>query len=175
MTHHIARLPRHSMIMAASTLSIITIMLFAASAHAQSGYNNVPYNAGYGQAQPYCREQVQRIRIGNRIEQGYGTACLQPDGSWKLVSDVRYDAAPIQSTTYYAPATYYATPAYCPPQYSGSSYYSRPYYHASSPLIFASYSSGYRGGYDHDYRYHGRHGFDTRWNGYRGGHGGYHR
>lgn len=186
MTHHIARLPRHSVIMAASTFSIILIMLCAASAHAQSVYNNVPYNAGYGQAQPYCREQVQHIRIGNRIQEGYGTACLQPDGSWKLVSDVRYDAAPIQNTAYYTPATNEAAPTYCPPQYSGSSYYPRPYYprpyyHASSPLIFASFSSGYHGRHHEDYHgdHHEGYGYNGDHDGHHGGYGydrgGFHR
>jgi surface antigen len=33
----------------------------------------------------YCREFEQRIRIGGRTERGYGTACRQPDGSWRIV------------------------------------------------------------------------------------------
>lgn len=35
--------------------------------------------------QPYCREYQQTITIEGRTQQGYGTACLQPDGSWKLL------------------------------------------------------------------------------------------
>lgn len=34
----------------------------------------------------YCREFTQTFSIGNKTEKGYGTACLQPDGSWKIVS-----------------------------------------------------------------------------------------
>jgi surface antigen len=35
----------------------------------------------------YCREFQQEITVGGETEQAYGTACLQPDGAWKIVSD----------------------------------------------------------------------------------------
>jgi surface antigen len=34
----------------------------------------------------YCREYTQTITIGGEKHQSYGTACRQPDGSWKVVS-----------------------------------------------------------------------------------------
>ena len=34
----------------------------------------------------YCREFTQTITIGGRTEEAYGTACRQPDGTWKLIS-----------------------------------------------------------------------------------------
>jgi surface antigen len=34
----------------------------------------------------YCREFTQTIVVGRRTEQGYGTACRQPDGSWQIVN-----------------------------------------------------------------------------------------
>ena len=34
----------------------------------------------------YCREYQQTVTIGGQTEQAYGTACRQPDGSWKIVS-----------------------------------------------------------------------------------------
>jgi surface antigen len=34
----------------------------------------------------YCREFQQTVNIGGREERAYGTACRQPDGSWKVVS-----------------------------------------------------------------------------------------
>ncbi|WP_340117974.1 hypothetical protein [Pelagibius sp. 7325] len=34
----------------------------------------------------YCREFQHDITVGNRMEQGYGVACRQPDGSWQIVS-----------------------------------------------------------------------------------------
>ncbi len=32
----------------------------------------------------YCREYQQTITIGGKTEDAYGTACRQPDGSWKV-------------------------------------------------------------------------------------------
>ncbi len=34
----------------------------------------------------YCREYQQTVNIGGRTEKAYGTACRQPDGSWKVVN-----------------------------------------------------------------------------------------
>ena len=34
----------------------------------------------------YCREYQQTITVGGQQEQSYGTACRQPDGTWKIVS-----------------------------------------------------------------------------------------
>lgn len=34
----------------------------------------------------YCREYSQRATIGTRVEEVYGTACRQPDGSWQVVN-----------------------------------------------------------------------------------------
>jgi surface antigen len=33
----------------------------------------------------YCREYQQTVIIGGEEHQAYGTACRQPDGSWKIV------------------------------------------------------------------------------------------
>jgi len=33
----------------------------------------------------YCREYQQTVSIGGQEHQAYGTACRQPDGSWKIV------------------------------------------------------------------------------------------
>ena len=33
----------------------------------------------------YCREFQQTITIGGETQQGYGTACRQPDGTWQIV------------------------------------------------------------------------------------------
>lgn len=34
----------------------------------------------------YCREFQHVVTIGGKREQSYGTACRQPDGSWKVIS-----------------------------------------------------------------------------------------
>lgn len=36
---------------------------------------------------PYCREYQRNVTVGNHVEQSYGTACRQPDGAWKVVSE----------------------------------------------------------------------------------------
>lgn len=33
----------------------------------------------------YCREFQQTISVGGKVEKAYGTACRQPDGTWKIV------------------------------------------------------------------------------------------
>lgn len=34
----------------------------------------------------YCREYNQKINVGGKTQQAYGTACRQPDGTWKVQS-----------------------------------------------------------------------------------------
>ncbi len=34
----------------------------------------------------YCREYQQTITVGGKTEQAHGTACRQPDGTWKVVN-----------------------------------------------------------------------------------------
>lgn len=34
----------------------------------------------------YCREFRQTVSVGGKTEEAYGTACRQPDGSWKIVN-----------------------------------------------------------------------------------------
>jgi surface antigen len=40
----------------------------------------------YSTNQGYCREYNTTITVGSKREKGYGQACRQPDGSWKIVS-----------------------------------------------------------------------------------------
>jgi hypothetical protein len=40
----------------------------------------------------YCREYTRTVYIGSRVQEAYGTACLQPDGAWMIVGEgPRYD------------------------------------------------------------------------------------
>jgi surface antigen len=39
----------------------------------------------YETSSGYCREFEQTIRVGGRNESGYGRACRQVDGSWRIV------------------------------------------------------------------------------------------
>jgi surface antigen len=38
------------------------------------------------QAGQYCREYQSSVRVGGQMQRGYGTACQQPDGSWRVVN-----------------------------------------------------------------------------------------
>ncbi|MEE8275348.1 MAG: RT0821/Lpp0805 family surface protein [Alphaproteobacteria bacterium] len=40
------------------------------------------YQSAQGQ---YCREYQTTVNVGGQVEQAYGTACRQPDGSWQIV------------------------------------------------------------------------------------------
>ncbi len=55
-----------------------------------------PQSGNYGTVTPtregvhsetgaYCREYQQEITVGGRKQEGYGQACRQPDGSWKII------------------------------------------------------------------------------------------
>ena len=50
-------------------------------------YGNVtPIRDGYTDSGRYCREFQTELTIDGSQEQGYGTACRQEDGSWRIVS-----------------------------------------------------------------------------------------
>lgn len=45
-----------------------------------------PVRDGRSQRGEYCREFQSEIIVGGERERGFGRACQQPDGSWKIVS-----------------------------------------------------------------------------------------
>jgi hypothetical protein len=50
-------------------------------------YVNPPVDISQAvQENRYCREYQTTIHVGHRVQQGYGTACQQPDGSWQPVN-----------------------------------------------------------------------------------------
>ncbi len=53
----------------------------------QSGNSGtvIPVRDGYSNSGAYCREFQQTITVGGQKQQGYGKACQQPDGTWKIV------------------------------------------------------------------------------------------
>lgn len=46
----------------------------------------VPQPAYQTRSGEYCREFQQTIQVAGQSQQGYGTACRQPDGSWKVMN-----------------------------------------------------------------------------------------
>jgi len=79
-----------------------------------------------------CREFITTIIIGGREEQGYGTACRLPDGSWQIVAGEQ------QTTVSPPPAIVYPPPA---------QYYYYPYDFYAPARIFLSFSYVYRSGH----------------------------
>lgn len=45
-----------------------------------------PVRDGTSSSGAYCREFQQSITVGGRLDQGYGIACQQPDGTWRIVT-----------------------------------------------------------------------------------------
>jgi len=45
-----------------------------------------PIKDGYAQNGAYCREFQENVVVGGQQKQAYGTACQQPDGTWKIVN-----------------------------------------------------------------------------------------
>jgi surface antigen len=49
-----------------------------------AGGSVVALSEGYADTGEYCREFQKEIVVGGRRESGYGIACRQPDGSWRV-------------------------------------------------------------------------------------------
>jgi len=46
----------------------------------------IPQPAYQNTTGQYCREYQQTVNVGGQQQQAYGTACRQPDGTWKVVN-----------------------------------------------------------------------------------------
>ncbi|GEM_PF-401389 len=52
---------------------------------AQGPIHLQPQNVQAQPAAPYCREFImQNVSIAGKTQESYGTACMQPDGSWQI-------------------------------------------------------------------------------------------
>ncbi len=87
-----------------------------------------------------CREFITTIVIGGEEQQGYGTACRQPDGTWELVAQTEVER-PVPKAVAQAPI-YITHP---PPRYY---YYPAEFYYPYR--IYLSFGYVYRSG--HAYR-----------------------
>ena len=67
---------------------LFSAIIFAAliPSPAQAGGRDRGHD-GYKGDRPYCREYTRTVRVGGFTQQAYGTACLQPDGSWKIAGE----------------------------------------------------------------------------------------
>lgn len=58
-----------------------------------AGLGALPSQAMAYTDRDYCREYTRTVTIGGRPEHAYGTACLQPDGQWLIVSEAERPVA----------------------------------------------------------------------------------
>ena len=124
------------------------------------------------QAEPYCREYTNHVKVGGKLKESYGTACMQPDGSWQVVKPAESEpdeneiAAP--QPPFAQPQVLNAPPPQVVYQQAPAVVYEEPEYYAAEPSYFAfGFSS-------HDRHYGrwndgGRRGWDQRGGWGRGG------
>lgn len=76
----------------------------------------IPSPAFQDAAGQTCREFQQTITVNGQAQQAFGTACRQPDGSWRLQAAPPSMAGQPQPVVAYAlpPAYYYRAPFYAP-------------------------------------------------------------
>jgi hypothetical protein len=117
-----------------------------------------PATAGASSTVPGCsqtREYTTTVTIGGEPQQAHGTACLQPDGSWRTVETTTAGGTQYTNTTVYHYR--YPTYAYDPWWYGG------PRVGGSAFFLFGG------GGRHHHHGRHWRHG-GRHWGGERHGH-----
>lgn len=76
----------------------------------------------------YCRDFNQKIKINDQWEQAYGRACLQPNGTWEIVSSSSGHRDDRQTTNYVIHKTYTHTAPFRIGLYWGDGYH----YHGRS-------------------------------------------
>lgn len=87
-----------------------------------------PANAGYGYSSDYCREYTKTVYVGGRAVESYGTACLQPDGAWRIKGSGERISAPPERVTYAPPprTVVYKQPVYYRPASTWSFFWGTP-------------------------------------------------
>ena len=101
----------------------------------------------------YCREYTQPVLVGGMRRTSYGTACQQPDGSWKIVSSDQ--AQQPEQVQYLSPPQFVGAPQYVVPPVAYYApppvYYAQPYPYYAAPGVVI----GFGGYYGHGGYYHG--------------------
>lgn len=75
---------RHESAMAAATMAPVGEPIVWQDGNASGSVRTV--RIGQSSSGLQCREFQHTVTIGGRTQQAYGTSCLQPDGSWKIVN-----------------------------------------------------------------------------------------
>lgn len=106
------------------------------------------------EAGDYCREYRKQVKVGGGVQEAYGTACMQPDGSWEIVSE---NGRPVEMYDFYGQPTY--------------TFVERPVY--TPPMIFSSVV--FSGHDSHRHRHHRHHHGCGHGHGHKGHHYGHHK
>jgi hypothetical protein len=125
----------------------------------------------------YCREYQKTIVVGGHYESGYGTACMQPDGSWMITDSSGtvdpFDQLRNQNVVLISdsrPVYYNYGPTYRP-----VTYYPRArYYQPARSSFFFSFGNNNHGWDRHDNRWDNNrwdHDDHDRGRGHGNGHG----
>lgn len=116
--------------------------------------------------QDYCREFTREVLIGGELQSAYGTTCLQPDGSWKILSEAEPEPVPqrpqrlVEQPSRKIIVRQPDTLIYEAQSYGYYGYYGYPYY--GYP-----YRYGRDKHRDHFYRYHHRPGWEKHYEHHR--------
>ena len=114
----------------------------------------IPHNDPNG---VYCREYTQPVMIGGVRRNSYGTACQQPDGSWRIITNNQQpqEDMPIE---FLGQPQYVGAPQYVAPPAAYYAMYPYPYgYGAPYPYYYSPYPVGPGVGLTfigHDHYYH---------------------
>lgn len=97
-----------------------------------AGLGALPSQAMAYTDRDYCREYTRTVTIGGRPEHAYGTACLQPDGQWLIVSEAERPVAYHRERTPPPSKVIYIQEEKRPYGYKGHSYHKRYDHHHRS-------------------------------------------
>ncbi len=129
-------------------------------------------SSAHASGEALCREFTRDIQIGGKVQQGYGTACRQPDGSWKVRPDTTEEAAitPVSDRVIVVERDPFDDDFNDNDDYG----YHNPRYYQPRPNNIFTLALGGRNDWDHGRRGHGygNHGFRGRGHGYGGHRGG---
>lgn len=113
-------------------------------------------------ADSYCREYTKTVNIGGRMEEAYGQACMQPDGSWQFYNERNGQMVPMRNivlppsvdvvptTRYYSNLDVFLGPVGWYPLFHNYHHGNRYYHYRNPHYYYHNQGHSYRG-YDRGY------------------------
>lgn len=122
--------------------------------------------AGAQADEPYCREYTQPVNVGGKQQEGYGTACMQPDGSWQIIKPVEGDSmaqGTVVEEEYFTLPQPALSPVYYPSPVQTN-------FHLFYSNRDRGWNRGWRHGHSRGHHFYGHRGHGHRAHGDRGRH-----